>query len=108
MSILQLPVAGEFCVGQPHSAVEELIGANRRRCEKIVCPRRTGEIVLIDAVTTNPDRADEHAVAVQSKCSGKNCDSVRQSRIKPGVDKPDTSRIAMIAAEAGKDFLVPI
>src|SRR5438105_4667449 len=109
MSILQLPVAREFCVGQTRATVEELIRPDPRRREEIVCSRRTGEIVLIDTVAADADRADEHAVAVQPKCSGENGDSIREIRVrhKAGLGR-DRGRIAMVANQTGKYLLVSI
>ena len=78
MSILQRGIARKFCVGQTRSAEIELIGANRVGCEKIVRARRANNVVLIDAVAADPDRADENSVAIKRKAAGENCDPVRQ------------------------------
>ena len=44
--------------------------------------RRASDVVLIDAITTDADRADEHAMAIQSKRTWKNRDPVRKLRVR--------------------------
>src|SRR5258708_7781452 len=78
MSILQSRVAWEFCVGQARPAEIELIRTNRVRREKVMCARGADDVVLIDTVAADADRADEYAVPIKSETARKNCDSSRQ------------------------------
>ena len=76
MSILQPGIAREFCVRQPRSAEKELVGPDRIRCEKILGAGRADDVILIDAIATDTNRADEHAVAIKSEGAGENRDSI--------------------------------
>ena len=78
MSILQRGIAREFGVRQARSPEKELIGANRVGCEKIVRARSANDVILIDTVATNSNRADKNAVAIQRKAAGENCNTIRQ------------------------------
>ena len=78
MSILQRGIAREFCIGQTRSAKIELIGSNRVGCEKIVRAGSANDVVLVDTVAANSNRADEHSVAVKWKAAGENRDAIRQ------------------------------
>jgi len=76
MSTLQRRIAREFCVRQTRSAEIELIGTNCVGREKIVRARRADNVVLIDAIAADSDRADEHAVAIKWKTTRENCNAV--------------------------------
>src|SRR5207302_10393163 len=76
MSILQSRIARKFCIGQARAVEKELVGANCIRREKIVRARCAGDVVLIDTVATDADRADQHAVSIKAKRSRKNGDAV--------------------------------
>src|SRR2546421_7769922 len=76
MSILQSWIARKLCVGQTRAAEKELIGANRVRREKIVRAGGAGDVVLIDTVAADADRADQHAVSIKAKRSRENGDAV--------------------------------
>ncbi len=67
MSTLQRRIAREFCVRQTRSAEIELIGTNCVGREKIVRARRADNVVLIDAIAADSDRADGHAVIFAPK-----------------------------------------
>src|SRR5437660_2210697 len=57
--------------------------------------RSADNVVLIDTVAADPDRADEHAVAIKRKTAGKNRDAVGQ--IKPdSVSQRRRSRIGRV------------
>ena len=81
MSILERGIAREFCVGQTRSAEKEFVGADRVGSEKIVRARSANDVVLIDTVAADPDRTDEHSVAIKRKTAGENGDAIGQ--IKP-------------------------
>src|SRR5438093_5356596 len=78
MSTLQRRIAREFCVRQTRSAEIELIGTNCVGREKIVRARRADNVVLIDTIAADSDRADEHAVAIKWKTTWENCNAVGQ------------------------------
>ena len=73
---LQRRIARKFRVGQTRSAEIELIGTNCVGREKIVCPRRADDVVLIDAVAANSDRADEDAVTIKWEAAREDGDSI--------------------------------
>ena len=78
MSILQRGIAREFCVRQTRSAEIELIGANRVGREKIVRSRSANNVILINTVAADPDRAHERAVAIERKAARENRNPIRQ------------------------------
>src|SRR5260370_39146392 len=75
---LQCRIAREFCVGQTRSAEIELIRTDRVGREKIVRAGGANDVVLIDAVAADSDRANEHAIAIKRKATAQNSDAVRQ------------------------------
>ena len=79
--MLQSRITREFGVGQERATEKELIGANGVGCEKIVRAGRADDVVLIDTVAADADRANEHAIAIERETSGKDRDSVRQIRV---------------------------
>src|SRR5581483_545775 len=74
----QSRIARELRIRQSRPAKEKLIGANAVGREKIVAARRADDVVLIDPVAADANRADERAVSIKWKAAGENCDSVRQ------------------------------
>src|SRR5437868_11116219 len=75
---LQRRIARKVCVGQTRPAEIELIGANRVGREKIVRARSANDVVLIDTVPADPNRADENAVAIKRKTAWENGYAVGQ------------------------------
>ena len=78
MSILQRGIAWKFCVGQTRSTEIELIGTNRVGREKIVRSRSANNVILINTVAADPDRANERAITIERKAARENRNSVRQ------------------------------
>ena len=66
MPILQSRIARKLYVGQARAAETELVGADRHRCEKVVCAGGGNNVVLVHAVPADADGADENAVARDS------------------------------------------
>src|SRR6266545_6158852 len=113
MSILQSRIAREFGVGQARAAEKELIGANRVGREKIVRARSADNVVLIDAIAANADRADENTVAIKSKTARENRDAVWQISANASAQRRRTeicrgreSHVRFFASETGKLVLL--
>jgi hypothetical protein len=62
---LQTRVAREFGVRQTRASEYKSVGTDRHRCQKIVCPRGADNVVLIDAVTADPNCSDHDTVAIK-------------------------------------------
>jgi hypothetical protein len=71
-------VAREFCVRKTRAPDEKLIGTNMHGREKVVCARGANDVVLVDAVAADSDRADQHPIAVKRKTSGKDGNTIGQ------------------------------
>src|SRR4030081_2157024 len=84
---LRSGIAREFCVRQTRAAESKLVGTDGEGCEEVVRPGRADDVVLIDTVAADADGADEHAVAIKRKSTGKNGDAVRKGGIQTGAGK---------------------
>ena len=62
-------IARKFCIRQSRAAKNSLVCANRVRREKIVSSGRPDDVILIDAIATDSDCADQLTVAIQRKAS---------------------------------------
>ena len=83
-SIGPIRIARKFGVRQTRAEVGELIGPDRDRSEKIVRAGDADDVVLINAVTADADRADELAIAIERKASRENRDAIWKSRVGAG------------------------
>ena len=79
-------IARKFRVGQTRAAKNNLICTNRFGREKIVRAGCANDVILIDAITTDADRADHLAIAIKRETSGKNGDSVRKIGVNDNSD----------------------
>ena len=62
--------------------------------------RCANDVVLVHAISTNADRADQHAIAIPSKRTWKNRDPVRKLRVRRERNSRiyrDPGGIAMVA-----------
>jgi len=67
-----------------------------------------GEIILVHAIATYADCADKNTVAVKAKSARKNRDPIRQTGVRRAARECNRARIAVIAGEAGKHFLLAV
>src|SRR6266404_121723 len=75
-SVAPIATAREFCVRQTRAAEIELVGADAERREKIMRAGGSDNVVLIDAVTADTNRADKDAVTIKWETTGKDSNSV--------------------------------
>src|SRR5262249_11282212 len=81
---LQCGVPRKFCKWQPCATVLSPVGANRNRSQKQRCARSRYQIVLVNTVATDSNRADEHSVAVKRKSSRKNRNAIGEVAVHLG------------------------
>src|SRR5437016_9287116 len=76
--LLKVRTAREFQKRQAHPADENLIGTDCGRRREAVGPSTCNQIVLIHAVATDPDAADQHSILIQRHAARKNLNTIRQ------------------------------
>src|SRR4029453_2887980 len=94
---LKVRVAREFDERQPHVADEELVGAEGLGRPEADAARRGDDVVLIDPVAADPDRADEGVVLIERNAPGKNLNPVPQAR------KPRAARRRVVGIAQDRD-----
>ena len=77
---LKIRAARKFQERQTHAAHNYLIGADRDRRQEARATTRGNQVVLIDTIAANANRADQHAVLIKRHAAGKDLNSVRQIR----------------------------
>lgn len=112
MSLLQSGIARKLHVGQARAAESELVGADRHRCEKVVCAGGGNNVVLVHAVPANADGADENAIAIRRNSARKNRDPIWQisakavtQRRRTRIERRGKSQIRFDSGESGKFVL---
>ena len=75
---LQIRTARKFQKRQTHTTDEYLIGTDRRRRREAVTTGSRNQIILIHAVATDADAADQHSILVERHAARKNLNTVRQ------------------------------
>src|SRR3954468_9586572 len=76
--VLQARVAREFCVGQPCSAKDVLVGTNRHWSQKIVGTGCADNVVLVHTIAADSNRTDQDAVAIEREAARENRYAVRK------------------------------
>src|SRR5438132_9882413 len=76
--LLKVRTAREFQKRQAHPTDENLIGTDRGRGGEAVTTRSRNQIVLIHAVATDADAANQHSILVQRHAARKNLNAVGQ------------------------------
>src|SRR5207247_10771428 len=75
---LQIRTTWKLQERQTHTTDENLIGTDRRHGREAVTTRSRNQIVLIHAIATDADAANQYSILVQRRAARKNLNTVRQ------------------------------